>query len=276
MLQTYDRKRLVEVAKENIQNIKKYLTKINQENVLPSFRINIIHLFETLRQLGLPLSKPITSQTSPIILFSHLTSEATALGWFGFYPDQCSNFKLTLLNFADPVEPGGCYMEGVNTQEECLCRCMPLLYPSLVQSGEYPFDHEQNIIWTPKCFIQRNPQNNFQDFQSLIPISIISAAAPNRTRGELFHLSHMEQIMKSIFLIPSLFNQSQFLILGAIGLGAFANSPHDIAMAFLSVIHSYSFLYQQIIFALPDPSLFHFFISFFSQHNITCRGTSPP
>ena len=174
--------------------------------------------------------------------------------------------KVVALNFADSNIPGGLYLNGEVTQEEELCRTMPSLYQSLVDSGEYPFDCYKKVLYTPNVIVMRDSHNNynFLDPSEHKKAGIISAVAPNDPAK--FNIKKVYETLKTAFLIPKIFDETNVIILGAWGCGAFGNDPTTIANIFLEIIRKYGNYYKFIYFSIPPGPNYDAFHKVFEKY----------
>ena len=104
-----------------------------------------------------------------------------------------------VLNFANQNTPGGGYTKGAMAQEEELCRCTTL-YTSLKDKvAKNYYDEKINkekyqVLFSPNVIVFRNSQ--YQILNEFFPISVITAAAPNKNLNpEFFQM--MRQCKKS-------------------------------------------------------------------------------
>ncbi len=172
--------------------------------------------------------------------------------------------KTAILNFANPLEPGGGVLRGANTQEEYLCRATNL-YNCLTSKhvSSYYLNHHKlynmnsdnkiflatdKIIYSPdvtvcKDDINYHPGVTNQSEQIYTEkwhtVDIITCAAPYFSseehvlpHGDLYHL-FTRRIM-NIFE-SAIEHDVDTLILGAFGCGAFHNPPEIVAKAFREI-----------------------------------------
>ena len=174
--------------------------------------------------------------------------------------------KTAVLNFANPVTPGGGVSVGATAQEECLCRSSNL-YMCLKASPftdyyEYHRSREDltfsdRLIYTPGVTVFKTDD----DIPKLMPkrkwfqVDVITCAAP-------YDVNYMDRAeLKTLFKhrIQNIFeaaldNGVDTLILGAFGCGAFKNPPDVVAAAFHETIeeNSYDDLFDYIVFAIKN------------------------
>ncbi len=190
-------------------------------------------------------------------------------------------YKTAVLNFANPVEPGGGVLRGASAQEEYLCRASNL-YCSLrsLNAGEFYSIHNtiraKNQVWETflatdavifspgvtvfKCdkgYTPGSQEAYTQEYtDEWYQIDVITCAAPmflnqNPTipDGDLQHL--FERRIKNIFEV-AIENEAESLILGAFGCGAFRNPPQVVASAFKRCLDSerYHDAFKNVVFAV--------------------------
>lgn len=188
---------------------------------------------------------------------------------------------VAVLNFANPVEPGGGVLRGANAQEENLCRSSNL-YKSLVSENASKY-YELNLD-----VLRENPSNSFfigtdlvlyspgvlvlKDSVGYRPglggdvaevyrdspyhVDVLTCAAPFFSspdhmlpNGDLENL--LKRRIRNIFE-AAIENDIEVLILGAFGCGAFHNPPDVVAGAFREVLleDRYAKAFDEVIFAV--------------------------
>lgn len=165
------------------------------------------------------------------------------------------------LNFASAVSPGGGYVYGATTQEECLCRASTL-YPCLTQFKSHYIKNmifytpifKDYLIYSPCVPVFRNNDSDFLDKH--INISFITCPAVNNSIARFFYSKDkIENVMKDRieFIIKyALTKNPSVLILGAFGCGVFKNDRNKIYNYFEDAINKYVNLDKtQIVFAVP-------------------------
>lgn len=181
--------------------------------------------------------------------------------------DYASFGKVAVLNFANPVNPGGGVAGGAMAQEECLCRSSNL-YACISNPNVFDdyYGYHRNIgnhFYTDRLIYTKDV-TVFKD-DSLVPqmlpktdwfdVDVITCAAPyiaerKHTNGvALFNL--FKSRVKNIFEAAR-DNNVDYLILGAFGCGAFKNPPIIVAKAFRQTIVEQNYFkdFKQIIFAI--------------------------
>ena len=176
--------------------------------------------------------------------------------------------KTAVLNFANPVNPGGGVVNGAMAQEECLCRSSNL-YPCLTDANVfedyYGYHRRRNdylstdrLIYTSNVTVFKTddalPQ--MMDREKWFAVDVITCAAPytaNLRIGEEELKRVFRNRVKNIFE-AAIDNDVEVLILGAFGCGAFKNPPDIVARAFYEVIQEYEYhtIFKMIVFAIKS------------------------
>ncbi len=175
--------------------------------------------------------------------------------------------KTAVLNFANPVHPGGGVTNGAMAQEEALCRSSNL-YLCLISGnvyGEYYGYHKRadsysasdRLIYNTDICVFKDDQTNPQYLrkEEWIHVDILTSAAPYNSG----RYQKSEEELKEIFtsriqniLEAAVDNDVQVLILGAFGCGAFRNPPSLVSEVFKEVIETgnYTQKIPYLIFAI--------------------------
>lgn len=189
--------------------------------------------------------------------------------------------RTAILNFANPIEPGGGVLRGADAQEEYLCRSSNL-YKSLTAKSavQYYFTNKeimsQNqfnsmflgtdmVIYSPNVVVLKetvgyNPfftYDGTERYQNdCYYIDVLTCAAPFFSgsgyilpNGDLEYL--LKKRIRNIFE-AAIENEIEVIILGAFGCGAFHNPPGVVANAFRSVLLEprYSKAFDEVVFAV--------------------------
>lgn len=170
--------------------------------------------------------------------------------------------KTAVLNFANPVEPGGGVKRGARAQEETLCRCSNLYFslirPDIIeqyygfhqQQGGYVFS--DRIIYSPDVLVIKSDDESPTRLEFPYSVNVITCAAPYN--GDEW-ISDTDTIfysrIKAILEVATK-NQIENLILGAWGCGAFCNPPQLVADQFNRVLtlERYRYAFDNIVFAI--------------------------
>lgn len=175
------------------------------------------------------------------------------------------------MNFASPIEPGGGFLQGIDAQEEAICR-NSFLYPELCKyKKEYYIKNIQdnnNYFYSPSVIYAHNVkvirdehENNF--FADVRFVDFASVAAPNVAEMKRQHLQLDEKrieedILKKVIYTLRIFKQNaiRYLILGAFGCGVFGNDPQMVAKVFKEVLQRDEFKdsFLEIYFDILDNS----------------------
>lgn len=174
------------------------------------------------------------------------------------------NSRVCVLNFADPIEPGGGINVGSWGQEESLCRCTTL-FPCLefIVCHEHYYNHHDRrnprgsdaCIYTPDVTVFRTDENIPQSLpeDKWWQCDIISCAAPRLRDGFVLSDREIEGIHQTRVLnvLSVCMNQNvDSLVLGAFGCGAFHNPPEKVAKAFSTLIETYRYCFEHVVFAI--------------------------
>lgn len=175
--------------------------------------------------------------------------------------------KTMLLNFANPLEPGGGLLRGADAQEESICSVSNLFncLASRNASSYYEY-HKQiralngeaeaflgsdRIIYTPGVIILDET-----DSSKWNTVDVISCSAPLFTnRNAIIPLGDLEHIFRRRIrniLEVAIENDAEILVLGAFGCGAFMNPPQVVAKAFRGLLmeERYRHAFRRVVFAV--------------------------
>ncbi len=173
--------------------------------------------------------------------------------------------RVALLNFASAKNPGGGFLGGSQAQEESIARSSGL-YPCLTGCGEfYRYHKQQNnllysdaLIWSPQVPVVCDDAGNWLEHPYLV--DVITMAAVNAGAIRQNHTGQSAEVEPT--MLQRIQRLLQFcatqpierLILGAWGCGVFGNDPALIARLFKTVIGQHAWPFEQIDFAIYDPS----------------------
>lgn len=221
--------------------------------------------------------------------------ENTTLLAAGAYKD--SGKRVAVLNFANPVEPGGGVLRGASAQEEYLCRASNL-YPCLTSDAAADwyrrhramwgqteqFMASDRVIYTPSVTIIREDkgyapgtthpfrQEYTRKWQN---VDVITAAAPyfssvQHAQQEPALRDVLRRRIRNI-LETAIDHGAEILILGAFGCGAFHNPPDIVAEAFRDLLtgrdeERYRSAFEEICFAVMRDRPYSRNIEEFKRH----------
>ncbi|KAG5773747.1 hypothetical protein H9Q69_002801 [Fusarium xylarioides] len=178
---------------------------------------------------------------------------------------------VAILNMGSPLNPGGGFLNGANSQEESLCM-RTTLYPSL--KDEWYRLPELSSIWTPTVLVFRDEDGNVIDKKDRFYVDCITAAM---IRGPEFELDEdgvasyankkdrdtAQAKMRAVMRI-AMVKRCKRLVLGAWGCGAHGNPVGEIARAWKSVLtpkydksklkERWEFI-EEIVFAIKDHNM---------------------
>lgn len=171
-----------------------------------------------------------------------------------------SKSRITVLNSADPVTPGGGYLDGQPTQEASLCR-HTLLYSTLEGNEMYrmnkgnKIDGSDVMIFSPDVSVFRDAL--YKEMIHQFRIDVISATPVDNRKCELVGGPKMmeRRIRKILNLAAS--KETEVLILCPFGCGELRNDPQKISDFFYRalVVEGMKNYFTQVIFAIYDDDL---------------------
>lgn len=180
-----------------------------------------------------------------------------------------------VMNFANPVNPGGGYLYGAAAQEECLCR-ESTLYASLSskaaeemylanRKNEDFFDTDY-ILLSPCVEVFRNAA--LELLSEPHTVAVMTVAAPNlHGKAGMASQEDIDCYMKKRirqYLKCGAYYGYHTLTLGAWGCGAFGHDAERVAGYFKEILmgEGYQTYYDKIIFAVYDTAA--------GQYNYQC------
>lgn len=179
--------------------------------------------------------------------------------------------RVAVLNFANPVNPGGGVESGAMAQEECLCRSSNLytcLRAGHLYDEYYDYHSKLNNHFYSDRLIYSRDVTVFKD-DNAIPVAlprenwfnvdVITCAAPYLGGVKYTNptvLRHLFQGRIRNILEAALDNKADTIVLGAFGCGAFKNPAWLVAEEFKSVIEcgQYCKKFKNIVFAIKKES----------------------
>ena len=178
--------------------------------------------------------------------------------------------NILVLNFANPVNPGGGVRRGARAQEEDLCRKSSLLFSLESDYAQRYYRYNKSlhtymgsdaIILTPNVEIIKDVNGELLD-ESLI-VSVMTCAAPMVTQGMegLSDEQYQELFYNRIcgMLKCAAYWGYQALVLGAFGCGAFGNDAKLVSDLFYKALKEFNYdgmrakdFFRRIDFAVLD------------------------
>lgn len=180
--------------------------------------------------------------------------------------------KVLVLNFANPVNPGGGVRRGARAQEEDLCRKSSLLLSLEGDDarGYYKYNRSLNslmgsdaIIINPTVEIIKDAKGELLD-DSVI-VSVMTCAAPMISRGlegmreEEYEALFFNRIVATLKVAA--YYKYKYLVLGAWGCGAFSNDAKIVSRLYFKALEEVKYsdiylkdLFKEIYFAVLSRS----------------------
>lgn len=158
--------------------------------------------------------------------------------------------SILVLNFANPVHPGGGVTRGARAQEEDLCR-KSTLYVSLLseEAGKmYEYNREAKdylatdyMLLSPNVEIFRDSDGGLSE--ETYVVGVLTAAAPMVNRGKITATEEeiteiIRRRIRKMLYVAAHFGY-QYLVLGAWGCGAFGNDADTVARLFYEELRAY-------------------------------------
>lgn len=182
------------------------------------------------------------------------------------------NPKTLVLNFANPVHPGGGVRRGAVAQEEDLCRKSTLLQSLESKKAKEYYDYNAKlhtymgsdaVIISPSVEVIFD--NNYNLLEEPVDVAVMTCAAPMVTRGfeGLSEEEYKQLLYKRIdgMIKVAIYYGYDHMILGAWGCGAFGNDAELISDLFYKVLkdlkigrYTVKDFFSRIDFAILDRS----------------------
>ena len=158
--------------------------------------------------------------------------------------------SILVLNFANPVHPGGGVTRGARAQEEDLCRKSTLYMSLISDEARRMYDYNQEardhlatdyMVLSPNVEIFRDSRGALSE--ETYVVGVLTAAAPMVNQGKI--TATEEEIAEIIRLrirkmlyVAAHFGY-KYLVLGAWGCGAFGNDAGTVARLFYEELKAY-------------------------------------
>jgi len=157
-----------------------------------------------------------------------------------------------VLNMADDCFPGGAVELGSGAQEESIFRRSNYFLTLNLESGFYPLKNT-DCIYSPKVTFFKNSNGDYCK-----PFELSMIACPGLKKPKLINnklTENDEELLKNkirtIFKIAIKYGHN-YLILGALGCGAWKNPPEEVARIFTEIIKEFDGVFEEIIFPIID------------------------
>lgn len=166
--------------------------------------------------------------------------------------------KPLVLNMANRQIPGGGVEYGAGAQEECLFRSSNYFQALYPLKDSYPMDRNYGGIYSPDVTVFRGlEEDGYPLLGTPFRVNFVAVAAVNRPRltsGGTFTpeiRKATENKIRTVLNIAILQKQ-KFLILSALGCGAFRNPPEEVAGIFREQLaqEPYRSYFRTVIFAI--------------------------
>jgi len=172
--------------------------------------------------------------------------------------------RVAVLNFANPVVPGGGYLRGARAQEEALCRCSSLYEclcapqveayyeESVAFDGALALDH---VIVSPRVPFHRDESLSL--LEQPFFADVLTCAAPclgwmiARETGGSAMVSELAPVFarRCLAIVAAAHDTgADAVVLGAFGCGAFGNDPVLVAGAFAAALERIAL--PRVVFAV--------------------------
>ncbi|KAG5657891.1 hypothetical protein KAF25_007924 [Fusarium avenaceum] len=190
--------------------------------------------------------------------------------------------RVTILNMSSPLNPGGGFLNGANSQEESLCM-RTTLYPSL--KDEWYRIPDLSSIYTPNVLVFRDEEAEDLDKKDRFYVDCITAAmlrAPEfemNGEGVATYANRKDreiaQAKMTAVMRIAVMKKTKRLVLGAWGCGAHGNPVGEIARLWKAVLrprHDKSKTgkerwesLDEIVFAIKDHNMAQAFAEAFGE-----------
>lgn len=177
-----------------------------------------------------------------------------------------------VLNFANPVTPGGGVRHGAAAQEEDLCRKSSLLLSLESKNAHVYYEAHRQLnhylatdamLLSPEVEILRDSNNDL--LPETVVVSVLTCAAPAiRFAKEKIEKEQLQKLLYGRImgmLQVAAHERYRYLILGAWGCGAFGNDPDMVSDMFYKALKDFRFgklrekdVFEHIVFAVLDHS----------------------
>lgn len=244
--QRSEEKQRKSIVDDNFKYVKSYPFLIDRDH------IQTIHDFEHDR-IPKALGKP--KHNFPYIYVQNCAAVEACTYAHRQHPGS----NICVLNCADPIHPGGGYVNGSDGKEEKLCR-QTLLYPTLVDNEMYEknrksgnvIDGSDNMIYSPNVYVIRDEY--YKEIVHPFKVNVISATPISNKYVPFYNgLKIMERRIRKIIYLAA-YKKNDVLVLNDFGCGPCKNDPNQIAKIFHKVLVKEGFknYFSTIIFSVYE------------------------
>lgn len=169
------------------------------------------------------------------------------------------DLNTAVLNFASYNNPGGMFLKGSKTQEDCLCH-ESFLYNVLKEFQIQYYDwnnrnknkslYTDRALYSPKIYFFRDNKEYMSD--------VITCAAPNKFSAQKYYgvseaenRAALESRIKFVLDVAK-DNGVSTLILGAFGCGVFGQDATEVANIFKNLLETTHKCFDRVVFAIPN------------------------
>ena len=165
--------------------------------------------------------------------------------------DKEDSKSILVLNFANPVHPGGGVTRGARAQEEDLCRKSTLYVSLLSDEARKMYDYNWKakdylatdyMILSPNVEIFRDSHGALSE--KTYVVGVLTAAAPMVNQGRITateeEIAEIMRIRIRKMLYAAAHFGYKYLVLGAWGCGAFGNDADTVARLFYEELKAYN------------------------------------
>ena len=180
------------------------------------------------------------------------------------------NRPVLVLNFANPVYPGGGVRQGATAQEEDLCRKSSLLLSLEGQGAAGYYNYNRSLgtymgsdalILHPQVEIIKDENGNL--LKDSVVVAVITCAAPmiGNGLGGMSREEYEKLLLRRItgILKVAAYYEYKRVVLGAFGCGAFGNDARTVSDIFYKALKEFDFdgmrerdMFNNIYFAVLD------------------------
>lgn len=196
--------------------------------------------------------KSDSKKSSPASVNVYKTDTLTVAQSMTLFPKNV----VTILNFASPYNRGGGVVNGAVAQEEFLCRCSNLynhLDKYYIRDEFYEYNKKNSLdFYNPRIVISPEVVVVKDKFYCSLPeslwynVNVITSNAPI-IRGKEYDPIELKKVLitriRMILQAAAIF-ETNGLVLGAYGCGAFGNPPDIVAEAFRTVLYDEGYVYR--------------------------------